>query len=108
MEARPMMVQSLLRHAIAEAISEGFINCLIVTSVADANIQLSRIHEHIFARKCFRHALNLTIALSLSPAPLGRVLLSPYPIIYQNAEKQVLIKFIFSIQFLSRRGCIRR
>lgn len=46
-----MMVQSLLRHAMAEAISEGFINCLIVTSVADANIQLSRIHEHIFTRK---------------------------------------------------------
>jgi hypothetical protein len=52
-EARPMMVQSLLRHAIAEAISEGFINRLIVTSVVDVNIQLSRIHEHIFAHKCF-------------------------------------------------------
>ena len=37
-EARPMMVQSLLRHAVAEAISEGFLNCLILTSVADANI----------------------------------------------------------------------
>ena len=49
-EARPMVVQSLLRHAMVEAISEGFINCLIVTSVADANVQLSRIHEHIFAR----------------------------------------------------------
>jgi hypothetical protein len=61
MEARPMMVQSLLRHAMAEAISDGFINCLIVTSVADANIQLSRIHEHIFTRKLFfRHALDST------------------------------------------------
>ncbi|KAI0277297.1 hypothetical protein BGY98DRAFT_631609 [Russula aff. rugulosa BPL654] len=49
-EARPMLVQSLLRHAMAEAISEGFINCLIVTSVADANVQLSRIHEHLFTR----------------------------------------------------------
>jgi hypothetical protein len=95
MEARPMMVQSLLRHAMAEAISEGFINCLIVTSVADANIQLSRIHEHIFARKCFV-MLFLTIAFRLlfHPflLPLGRVSLSPlaYPIIYQNTENDCL------------------
>ncbi len=40
-----MIVQSLLRHAMAEAISEGFINCLIVTGSAEANIQLTRIHE---------------------------------------------------------------
>ncbi|KAF7292996.1 hypothetical protein MIND_01198900 [Mycena indigotica] len=46
----PMQVQSLLRHAIAECIAEGFINCLIVTNSKEANIQLSRIHEHIFAR----------------------------------------------------------
>ena len=45
-----MMVQSLLRHAMAEAISEGIINCLIVTSSAEANVQLTRIHEHLFAR----------------------------------------------------------
>jgi hypothetical protein len=51
-EARPMMVQSLLRHAMSEAISEGIINCLIVTSSAEANIQITRIHEHLFARKC--------------------------------------------------------
>jgi hypothetical protein len=49
-EARPMMVQSLLRHAMSEAISEGIINCLIVTSSAEANIQITRIHEHLFAR----------------------------------------------------------
>ena len=46
-----MMVQSLLRHAMAEAISDGIINCLIVTSSAEANVQLTRIHEHLFARK---------------------------------------------------------
>jgi hypothetical protein len=46
-----MQVQCLLRHALAETISEGFINCLIVTNSKEANIQLSRIHEHIFARK---------------------------------------------------------
>ena len=56
-DARPMMVQSLLRNAMAEAISEGFINCLIVTSSAEANVQLTRIHEHLFARKwCHVHA----------------------------------------------------
>ncbi|KAJ6512841.1 hypothetical protein C8R45DRAFT_961538 [Mycena sanguinolenta] len=46
----PMQVQCLLRHAISEVVSEGFINCLIVTNSKEANIQLTRIHEHIFAR----------------------------------------------------------
>jgi hypothetical protein len=50
-EATPMQVQSYLRHAMAETISEGVINCLIVTNSTEANIQLTRIHEHIFARK---------------------------------------------------------
>ncbi|KAF5327648.1 hypothetical protein D9619_004139 [Psilocybe cf. subviscida] len=49
-EATPMQVQSYLRHAMAETISEGIINCLIVTNSTEANIQLTRIHEHIFAR----------------------------------------------------------
>jgi len=35
---------------MAETISEGVINCLIVTNSTEANIQLTRIHEHIFAR----------------------------------------------------------
>jgi hypothetical protein len=51
-DVRPMMVQSLLRHAMAECISDGIINCLIVTSSAEANVQLTRIHEHLFASKC--------------------------------------------------------
>lgn len=59
-EARPMMVQSLLRHAMSEAISEGIINCLIVTSSAEANIQITRIHEHLFARKCVSHPTPFT------------------------------------------------
>jgi hypothetical protein len=50
-DVRSMMVQSLLRHAMAEAISEGIINCLIVTSSPEANVQLTRIHEHLFSRK---------------------------------------------------------
>jgi len=50
-EATSMQVQSYLRHAMAETISEGIINCLIVTNSSEANIQLARIHEHIFARE---------------------------------------------------------
>jgi len=46
----PIQVQSLLRHAMAETISEGIINCLIVTNSSEANVQLTRIHENIFAR----------------------------------------------------------
>ncbi|KAF8643230.1 hypothetical protein AX16_009120 [Volvariella volvacea WC 439] len=45
-----MQLQSYLRHAISETISEGIINCLIVTNSSEANVQLTRIHEHIFAR----------------------------------------------------------
>ncbi|KAF8917274.1 hypothetical protein CPB85DRAFT_1286793 [Mucidula mucida] len=45
-----MHVQYLLRHAMSETISEGIINCLMVTNSSDANIQLTRIHEHLFAR----------------------------------------------------------
>ncbi|EKM58521.1 uncharacterized protein PHACADRAFT_252924 [Phanerochaete carnosa HHB-10118-sp] len=49
-EANPMHVMHLLRHAMAKTISEGIINCLIVTDSPEANIQLTRIHEHIFTR----------------------------------------------------------
>lgn len=49
-ETTPMQVQCYLRHAMAETISEGIINCLIVTNSSEANVQLTRIHEHIFAR----------------------------------------------------------
>ena len=51
-EANPIHVMSLLRHAISQTIAEGVINCLIVTDSAEANIQLTRIHEHIFSREC--------------------------------------------------------
>jgi len=49
-EASPMLVQNLLRHVMAETISEGVINCLIVTNSHEANVHLTRIHEHIFDR----------------------------------------------------------
>ncbi|KAI0319524.1 hypothetical protein OF83DRAFT_1260044 [Amylostereum chailletii] len=49
-EARAIVVQNLLRHAMAETISDGIINALIVTNSSEANVHLTRIHEHIFAR----------------------------------------------------------
>ncbi|KAG6862473.1 hypothetical protein C0995_000019 [Termitomyces sp. Mi166 len=48
--ATPMQAQFFLRHAMSETISEGIINCLIITNSSEANVQLTRIHEHIFAR----------------------------------------------------------
>ncbi|KAI0684592.1 hypothetical protein BC835DRAFT_1292792 [Cytidiella melzeri] len=45
-----MQTLNLLRHALAKTICEGIVNCLIVTDNAEANIQLTRIHEHIFSR----------------------------------------------------------
>ena len=48
-----MQVQNLLRHAMSQTISEGIVNCLIVTDSPEANIQLTRVHEHIFSRKSF-------------------------------------------------------
>ncbi|KIJ51461.1 hypothetical protein M422DRAFT_58943 [Sphaerobolus stellatus SS14] len=49
-EPTPMIIQNLLRHVMAETISEGVINTLIVTSSHEANLHLTRIHEHIFDR----------------------------------------------------------
>ncbi|KAI0707229.1 hypothetical protein C8Q76DRAFT_770904 [Earliella scabrosa] len=48
--ASGIQIQSLLRHAVSMTISEGIVNCLIVTDSPEANIQLTRIHEHIFSR----------------------------------------------------------
>ena len=45
-----MHVMHLLRHAMAKTIMDGIVNCLIVTDSPEANIQLTRIHEHIFSR----------------------------------------------------------
>jgi hypothetical protein len=54
-DASPMVVQNLLRHIVAETISEGIVNCLIVTNSHEANVHLTRIHEHIFDRRCCGH-----------------------------------------------------
>ncbi|KAI9457009.1 hypothetical protein BJY52DRAFT_1120729, partial [Lactarius psammicola] len=48
-DVRPMTVQSLLRHAMAEVISDGIINSLIVTNSAEANSEFMRMHERLFA-----------------------------------------------------------
>ncbi|KIJ12786.1 hypothetical protein PAXINDRAFT_136667 [Paxillus involutus ATCC 200175] len=48
--ASPMQVQNILRHAMSEVISSEVINVLMVTNSADANVQLTRIHEHLFSR----------------------------------------------------------
>jgi len=49
-DATGMQVQNLLRHAMSQTISEGITNCLIVTDSPETNIQLTRLHEHIFSR----------------------------------------------------------
>ena len=49
-DVRPMVVQSLLRHAISEVISEGIINSLVVSNSSEANSELTRIHERLLAR----------------------------------------------------------
>lgn len=45
-----MQVQNILRHAMSEVISSEIVNNLVVTNSPEANVQLTRIHEHLFAR----------------------------------------------------------
>ena len=107
-----MMVQSLLRHAMAETISEGFINCLIVTNSAETNVQLSRIHEHLFTRKCFRCAHNHRCVSHFGtyPTPFLLPLGDAYSllhIIYRKSwEGQVLIEFLHFQSISSRWGLL--
>ncbi|KAF8667203.1 hypothetical protein AX14_006367 [Amanita brunnescens Koide BX004] len=46
----PLQASSYLRHAISETIAYGVINCLLVTNSTEANIQLTRIYEHLLGR----------------------------------------------------------
>ena len=72
-----MQIQAYLRHAMAEVISEGIINCLIVTNSSEANVQLTRIHEHIFARK-FSFTWSWFISSELIiPSPLVNAYTQP-------------------------------
>ena len=59
--ATGIQIQSLLRHAISNTIAEGIVNCLIVTDSPEANIQLTRIHEHIFSRAYEVHSPLTTL-----------------------------------------------
>jgi hypothetical protein len=50
-DVRPTTVQYLLRHALAQVISEGIVNSLIVTNSFEANLEFTRVHERLLARK---------------------------------------------------------
>jgi hypothetical protein len=52
-DVRPMTARCLLRHALAEVISEGIINSLIVSNSVEANFELTRVHERLLTRTCF-------------------------------------------------------
>ncbi|KAG2348027.1 hypothetical protein BDR05DRAFT_875197 [Suillus weaverae] len=49
-DVSPMQVQNILRHAMSEVIGSEIVNNLVVTNSPEANVQLTRIHEHLFAR----------------------------------------------------------
>ena len=57
-DVRPMVVQCLLRHALAQVISEGIINSLIVSNSIEANLELTRIHERLLTRTFPSHRLK--------------------------------------------------
>lgn len=64
--ASAIQVQNILRHALTEVISTEIINVLMVTNSEEANIQLTRIHEHLFASTSSilvraSHVLNSTL-----------------------------------------------
>ncbi|EJD06854.1 uncharacterized protein FOMMEDRAFT_102837 [Fomitiporia mediterranea MF3/22] len=83
-EPPPMLLQSLLRHAMAETISEAVVNCLIVTNSHEANVQLTRIHEHLFARdptvaSVWRRQTFSAAVEACSPAMSGQLLAETMP-----------------------------
>lgn len=69
--ATGMQVQSLLRHTVSKTIAEGIINCLVITDSPDANIQLARIHEHIFSREQRVLTQNTSQWPSIDDLPTG-------------------------------------
>ncbi|KIM84205.1 hypothetical protein PILCRDRAFT_68009 [Piloderma croceum F 1598] len=83
-EPHPMQVQNLLRHAMSETISEAVVNCLMVTNSSEANIQLTRIHEQIFARDptvaCVWRRQTFSAAVeTCSPEMLENILMEHLP-----------------------------
>jgi len=87
-EPHPMQVQNLLRHAMSETISEAVVNCLMVTNSNEANIQLTRIHEQIFARDptvaCVWRRQTFSAAVeSCSPEMMNIILMDNLPSLTQ-------------------------
>ncbi|KAK4051513.1 hypothetical protein OIO90_004727 [Microbotryomycetes sp. JL221] len=46
-----IVVQSLLRHVMSLMLSDGIVNQLLVTNSADANQELTKLHEQLFNRE---------------------------------------------------------
>ncbi|KAF8258584.1 hypothetical protein EI94DRAFT_1122479 [Lactarius quietus] len=69
---RPMTVHYLLRHALAQVISEGIINSLLVTNSVEANLGFTRAHERLLTRDAkaatFWRRLTFSIAVE-NPTP---------------------------------------
>jgi hypothetical protein len=68
-DVRPMVVQCLLRHAMSEVISEGIINSMVVSNSAEANLELTNIHERLFDRTFLSHPLERKKRSSDAPPP---------------------------------------
>jgi len=81
-DATGMQVQNLLRHALSQTISEGIVNCLIVTDSPEANIQITRVHEHIFSRDATVAAVwrrqTFTAAVERCSADMSRFFLNEH------------------------------
>lgn len=54
------MLTVVLPRPIPHVFCEGIINCLIITNSKEANVQLTRIHDQLFAREFFLSA-NTTL-----------------------------------------------
>jgi len=83
-----MQVQNLLRHGMSETISEAIVNCLMVTNSSEANIQLTRIHEQIFARDatvaCVWRRQTFSAAVeSFAPEMMDTILMEHLPSLYK-------------------------
>ena len=44
-------MQSLLRHTMSLMLSDGIVNQLLVTNSAEANQELTKLHEQLFNRE---------------------------------------------------------
>jgi hypothetical protein len=57
-DSRQIMVQCLLRHAMAKVISEGIINSIIVTNSPETNSEFLHMHDRLFARMFLSHPVK--------------------------------------------------